>query len=103
MEIREHAEITPELFGSGYKRMCGMANLSPIPGGYGLLHCVDDAGQHWTKLTDDIEFHHVLVAQLKSGNGRLVPFAPRALAPLADVVRQKYTKTRAGWPDEWNQ
>jgi hypothetical protein len=64
--ISEHSFITPEaLGGKGYREFCRLAELEPLPFGYGVLHCIeeDDANKHWTLVTTDVDYVRSLVSQ----------------------------------------
>jgi hypothetical protein len=91
---REYAELTPEALGDGYNEAT-LANVGlPLtPSGYGLLLCEDANGTHWTSVTEDVEYHRMLVEAERSG------------ADLGEAfqIPNKYPMTRAGWPDEWRE
>jgi hypothetical protein len=64
--ITEHSLITPEdLGGEGYRKFCLLAELDAIPFGYGVLHCIEenDAKNHSTLVTTDVEYMRRLVSQ----------------------------------------
>jgi hypothetical protein len=87
----EHSFITPEALGGQetYKRLCGLVGLTPVPNGYGALHCIDkdDANKHWTLVTTDVEFVRGLVG--------------REISKALQVPAGKFRLRREGWPDEW--
>jgi hypothetical protein len=56
---------------------------------YGLMHCEDDAGEHWTVLTDDMEYV------------RLMGEAGMLGVPPETVPLEKFPMARRGWPEEW--
>jgi hypothetical protein len=88
--ITEHSLITPEdLGGEGYRKFCLLAELDAIPFGYGVLHCIEenDAKNHWTLVTTDVEYMRRLVSQ---------PISEGFEIPIS-----KFRIELGGWPDEW--
>lgn len=93
---REHGELTPEALGDGYNEAT-LANvrLPFTEKGYGLLLVEDEQGAHFTAITEDVEYHRLLVKAKLSGNlDELDTF---------EVPEGKYDRIRAGWPDEWEE
>ena len=89
MKAVEYSFLTPEVMGKDYRRACRTVGLKATASGYGLLYCIDEAGKHWTRITEDIEYHHVVVARLTKP------------LPLTMPETEKYDRMREGWPDEW--
>ncbi len=94
VEPVEHSELSPKAMSPlKYHELCQRFGLLPIEDGYGLLHCVGQPdGQHWTRLTTDIEFHRQLVARTDTDDGSW-EYGPE--------LTEKYAMARPGWPDEW--
>lgn len=108
LTLMEFSYLTPEEpGGSGaYRTLCKLAQLSPVPEGYGFAHCLDENGQRWTAITDDLAWWRLVIE-----SGRLVrdvtidgterPARQHDSAISDDVLRRKFTQYRAGWPDQW--
>ena len=89
IEIVTHSRLTPEKFGADYVKICASVGLIPIPGGWGLLHCIDPNGRHWTLATADVGYAE-LAARLA------------ATTVGADALpKGKFQFIHEGWPDEW--
>lgn len=53
----EYAFLTPAALGSaGYREVCRILDVEPVPGGYGALVCCDDRGRRLTLLTADLDY-----------------------------------------------
>lgn len=87
--VKEYSRFTPEALGDGYGIVCEVAGLPMTERGYGCLHCVDAEGLRWTMLTEDVAY----VDLLASAAGELIRGMP--------IPDGKFTRRRAGWPDEW--
>lgn len=88
----EYSFLTPEHLGnrSRYQRLAEKVGLDKTNrAGYGLLHCVDEDGKHWTCVTEDVEY----LSAIESADKNI-------LANL-DIPPDKFPVTREGWPDEW--
>jgi hypothetical protein len=92
VRIREYSFLTPTKMGGrrNYEKVCDVAGLAPIPGGYGLLHCDDSNGEHLTYMTADPDYLKLLISR-----------------PIEDwdipetTFQTKFPFKRQGWPDEW--
>ncbi|WP_269857937.1 hypothetical protein [Streptomyces sp. RPT161] len=93
LHAREIAFATPKDLGgtAGYRRVCQVAGLRPVPDGYGLLLAVDDDGAQVTLVTADVEYVRAIASA-----------GPSALAglELSGEAAEKFI-WRDGWPDEW--
>lgn len=91
---REFSFATPEDLGGDrtYQRLCRAANLDPIPGGWGLLHCTrNEDGARVTLATRDVDYVRLLATGAKVN----------AIVGLA-IPDGKFTEQRDGWPDpDW--
>jgi hypothetical protein len=86
----EYGFCTPDMLGEDYKYFCTVVGLEPTAKGWGFLHCVDEAGNHSTRATDDVPFLRLLIAANRT----------KALGSLV-IPPDKFPIVRAGWPDEW--
>ncbi|HEX2298489.1 MAG TPA: hypothetical protein VHH34_08240 [Pseudonocardiaceae bacterium] len=91
---REFSFATPADLGgtANYRRLCQVARLDPIPGGWGLLHCTrNDNGARVTLATEDVDYVRLLATGAKRD----------AIAGLT-IPDGKFTQQRDGWPDpDW--
>lgn len=91
---REFSFATPADLGGfrNYQRLCQVAKLEPIPGGWGLLHCThNDTGARVTLATEDVDYVRLLATGAKTD----------AIAGLM-IPEGKFTQQRDGWPDpDW--
>lgn len=85
----EYAFFTPDMLGDGCKYFCTAIRLEPTAKGWGFLHCVDEAGNHWTHVTDDVPYLRLLTTayEMKALGGLMIPL-------------DKFPINRAGWPGE---
>jgi SEC-C motif-containing protein len=90
MEPLEASFLTREALGASYEDECDLAGLEPTDQGWGLLHCIDEDGQRWTRVSDDVEYLRTLVAGREAGE-------------LSDLVisPDKFPLSMPGWPIEW--
>jgi hypothetical protein len=91
LTAREYALATPEAFGgqAQYEAFCRVAGLPPRPGGWGLLHALDEAGNRVTGVTEDVEYLRALINA-----------APETIAGM-EIPADRFPRVRPGWPDEW--
>ncbi|MGO8959397.1 MAG: hypothetical protein ACLQFR_18825 [Streptosporangiaceae bacterium] len=90
---REYSFATPTDLGGqeSYRRFCQAVGLEAIDGGWGFIHCTDQAGLHYTTVTSDVDYQRMLV---EANN------TPSLLAGL-EISTEKYPRKRRGWPSEW--
>jgi hypothetical protein len=77
-------------FGIFYPDACRFFGLEPSPMGYGLLHCLDDAGQRVTRATEDVEYVRMIASRIGT-----------ATLEGLEVPATKFPVNRAGWPEDW--
>jgi hypothetical protein len=80
--------LTPGKFPRTYTRLCEVVGLPPTATGYGLVHCVDERGRHWTTVTEDLEYLQGLRARTERSYG-------------VEIPEEKFPIKRRGWPDDW--
>jgi SEC-C motif len=90
MEPVEASFLTREALGASYEDECALAGLEPTDQGWGLLHCVDEDGQRWTRVSDDVDYLKTLVAGNEAGELSNLVISP-----------EKFLLAMPGWPVEW--
>lgn len=71
-----------------YQRICEIAGVPPIDGGYGLLHCIQ-SDTRWTLFATDVAYVRMLAQA-----------TPCVLSSLS-IPEEKFERRRLGWPDDW--
>lgn len=89
----EFSFATPEDLGnlSRFQRFAERVGLDKThKAGYGFLHCTDEDGKRWTRVTQDVEYLKAIIEA--DGIGVLAK---------AELPADKFPHMREGWPDEW--
>jgi hypothetical protein len=72
--------------------VCKVANLPPVPDGYGMLSVVDESGAKITLATSDVDYVRAIA---ETGSETL-----SGMEIQPEVARAKFLE-RKGWPDDW--